>query len=198
MIKVSKKLVGCMMGGILMCQPITMDGVDWFPVVVKAHSGHHGDSHHNYGYTENSDPYYYCNGHEAHLHEGGVCPYSDSYYYCGGHEAHLHDGGVCPYSLATDESVYGEAASSSFSQNIILDTSGKTIELSIGESVAISKDMIRLVQDVLNQKGYDCGTADGVIGIKTKEAIQKYLEENESQNTDYMIISMIAEGLEIQ
>lgn len=176
MIKISKKLVGCMMGGILMCQPVTMDGVDGFPVVVKAHSGHHGDSHHNYGYTENSDPYYYCNGHEA----------------------HLHDGGVCPYSLETDESVYGEAASSSFSRNTILDTSGKTIELSIGESVAISKDMIRLVQDVLNQKGYDCGTADGVIGIKTKEAIQKYLEENESQNTDYMIISMIAEGLEIQ
>lgn len=200
MIKVSKKLVVCcIMGGILICQPITMNGLDWSPAVVKAHSSHHADSHHNYGYTDNSDPYYYCGGHEAHLHDGGVCPYSDPYYYCDGHEAHLHDGGVCPYSLPADGSSYeGTVQSSSSSRNTILDTSGKTIELSTGESVAISKDMIRLVQDALNQRGYDCGTADGVIGIKTKEAIQKYLGENENQDTDCMIISMIAEGLGIQ
>lgn len=178
MLKVSKKLACFIMGGILVCQPITMNGLDWSPVVVKAHSGHHADRHHNNGYIGDSDPYYYCDGHSA----------------------HLHNGGVCPYSQAVDETFYEEPAqSSSFSQSTstIVDTSGKTIELSTGDSVALSKDIIRIVQDTLNQKGYSCGTADGVIGIKTKEAIQKYLEENESQDTDCMIISMIAEGLGI-
>lgn len=53
----------------------------------------------------------------------------------------------------------------------------------------------KIIQDVLNQKGYDCGTADGVVGTRSKDAINKFLTESDDDNTDHMIISMVAEGL---
>ncbi|HIS33273.1 MAG TPA: hypothetical protein IAB44_17275 [Candidatus Limivivens intestinipullorum] len=76
-------------------------------------------------------------------------------------------------------------ASSSISANTasdstsgVISTSGLSIKLSSGTSVSLSKDLIKIVQDVLNQKGYDCGTADGVVGTKTQEALENFMEDN--------------------
>lgn len=72
------------------------------PSVTAFAHGHHGGHH-----SESNTNYYYCNGHEAHLHDGNGCPYANSdsaqddtttYYYCDGHEAHLHDNNICPYA----------------------------------------------------------------------------------------------------
>lgn len=38
----------------------------------------------------------------------------------------------------------------------------------------LSKEQIRLVQEKLKQAGFDPGPADGVMGAKTREALQKY------------------------
>lgn len=67
-----------------------------------------------------------------------------------------------------------------------------------GDEVPISKDLIKIIQDVLNQKGYECGTADGIIGTKTKEAIEKFLEEEDEKSTDHLIISVITDSLGIE
>lgn len=72
------------------------------------------------------------------------------------------------------------------------------IQLNAGSSVAISKDIIKIVQDVLNQKGYDRGSVEGMAGDKTRNAIKKFLDENQSDDTDNMIIRMVAEGLGIE
>ncbi|MDO5418092.1 MAG: peptidoglycan-binding domain-containing protein [Lachnospiraceae bacterium] len=36
-----------------------------------------------------------------------------------------------------------------------------------------TRENVKMVQDVLNQKGYDCGKPDGVMGKNTKKAIIK-------------------------
>ena len=35
------------------------------------------------------------------------------------------------------------------------------------------------VQEALNNKGYDCGTADGIAGKKTKAALEKFQKDNQ-------------------
>lgn len=35
-------------------------------------------------------------------------------------------------------------------------------------------ELVELVQQMLNEKGYSCGTADGIFGTKTKNAVEKY------------------------
>lgn len=35
-------------------------------------------------------------------------------------------------------------------------------------------ELVALVQRMLNEKGYACGSADGIFGTKTKNAVEKY------------------------
>ena len=35
-------------------------------------------------------------------------------------------------------------------------------------------ELVELVQQMLNEKGYSCGSADGIFGTKTKNAVEKY------------------------
>lgn len=35
-------------------------------------------------------------------------------------------------------------------------------------------DLVKLVQLMLNENGYDCGTADGIFGTNTEKAVEKY------------------------
>ena len=42
----------------------------------------------------------------------------------------------------------------------------------------VSKSTIRSVQRTLNRSGYNCGTADGVMGAKTKRALKRYQRDN--------------------
>ena len=81
---------------------------------------------------------------------------------------------------------------------VLSTTTSNSIQLKAGSSIAISKDLIKIVQDVLNQKGYDCGSVDGIAGDKTKNAIKKFIDENQTDSTDNTIVSMVAEGLGIK
>ena len=182
--KLPKKIATCVLSGMLLCQPIAIDMSNDFVIVAEAHSGR----------TDSSG------GHKDNKNKSGLGSY---HYHCGGYPAHLHDGGVCPYSATATSTSSGSSSNSvtqsvSSNQNTTISTDGKSLKLSTGDRVDLSKDLIKIVQDVLNQKGYSCGTADGVVGTKTKEAIKKYLDENDDNDTDCMIISMIAEGLEIE
>ena len=181
--KLSKKIASCLLLGTLVCQPIALNGSNNSVIVAEAHSQHHADIHHNNSNAGSYDTYYYCDGHSAHLHDGGVCPYASS---------------AVISSDNTSVSSSNQAAQSSLvSQSTVTPVTGKSIELSTGSSIDLSEDLLMIVQDVLKQKGYDCGTVDGIAGTKTKEAIRKYLDENEGRDTDSLIISMIAESLGI-
>lgn len=170
------------------------------PGIVQAHPGR----------TDSSG------GHYDNKNVSGLGSY---HYHCGGNPAHLHNGGVCPYSssaatsdtsdsesstIALSGGVRGKFAGGAAEVTPSLQTTTATtsasnsIQLNAGSSVTISKDIIKIVQDVLNQKGYDCGSVDGMAGDKTKNAIKKFLDENQSDDTDNMIISMVAEGLGIE
>lgn len=102
----------------------------------------------------------------AHGH-GGCHQSSTSYYYCGGHAAHTHANGVCPY--ADDSTTYYHCG-------------GHASHTHVGGAcpyaVTVSKSKIKKVQKALNGCGYNCGTADGVIGAKTIKALKKYQRAN--------------------
>lgn len=91
-------------------------------------------------------------GHKDNKNKSGLGSY---HYHCGGHPAHLHTGGVCPYSSDASASGTGSKSDS-----------------------GADKELIKNVQQALNEKGYDCGEADGVAGEKTKEAVKKFQEDN--------------------
>lgn len=92
----------------MFCAAILTVALSILPAAAFAHGGHHGNRGNHCGSYENRDTYYYCDGHQAHLHANGSCPYaqassgtadsSDVYYYCDGHQAHLHANGSCPYA----------------------------------------------------------------------------------------------------
>lgn len=185
-----KRIATCTLSGLLLCQPIAIEGLNDFVIVAEAHPGR----------TDSNG------GHHDNKNQSGLGSY---HYHCGGNPAHLHDGGVCPYSSSTTttssssdskSASVDSGQSSGSSQSSTISTSGKAIKLSNGDKIDLSKDLIKIVQDVLNEKGYDCGTADGVVGTKTKDALSKFMKEHkdDEDNTDYMIISMIVAGLEIE
>jgi Putative peptidoglycan-binding domain-containing protein len=59
------------------------------------------------------------------------------------------------------------------------------------QAAAYSKETIKDVQKALNDSGYDCGTADGVIGKKTKLAIKKYQKDNDLKVTGIINKSLL-------
>ena len=170
------------------------------PGIVQAHPGRtdsSGGHHDNKNVSGLGSYHYHCGGNPAHLHSGGVCPYISSSAVTSDTSASESStstsAGMLPFSFS------GGLASSSSSQTTTATTStSNAIQLNAGSSVTISKDIIKIVQDVLNQKGYNCGSVDGMAGDKTRNAIKKFLDENQSDDTDNMIISMVAEGLGIE
>lgn len=48
----------------------------------------------------------------------------------------------------------------------------------ISADAAYNRATVKKVQQKLNQKGYSCGTADGIAGSKTKTAIKKYQKDH--------------------
>ncbi len=89
-------------------------------------------------------------GHKDNKNKSGLGSY---HFHCGGHPAHLHENGVCPYDT---------------SSNSNSSTSGKSV----------SKSVVKSVQKALNELGYDCGKADGIMGSKTKKALKQYQKDN--------------------
>lgn len=174
----AKRISICLMSSMLVFSSV--------PGTAQAHSGR----------TDSSG------GHHDNKNKSGLGSY---HYHCGGNPAHLHDGGVCPYSsnatttVATSVSGGGVIGGNSSTSASTTATATNAIKLSSGVSITISKDIIKIVQDVLNQKGYDCGTVDGSAGNKTKTALKKYLDDNsDSDDTDYLILKMVAEGLGVE
>lgn len=87
-------------------------------------------------------------GHKDNKNASGLGYY---HYHCGGYPAHLHKQGVCPYSSTSSTSTTKKSSTSS---------------------------TVKKVQTALNKKGYDCGTADGIMGKKTKAALKKFQKDN--------------------
>ncbi|MCD7957463.1 MAG: peptidoglycan-binding protein [Lachnospiraceae bacterium] len=58
-------------------------------------------------------------------------------------------------------------------------------------------DIVREVQQALNKAGYDCGTADGIAGSKTTQAILSFQEDN-GLEADGLITDSLLEALGIQ
>lgn len=179
--KLSKKIAVSILSAALVFQPAILLQTS-NTIIAEAHSGR----------TDGSG------GHHDNKNVSGLGSY---HYHCGENPAHLHEGGVCPYSTNTTTTTSGGGSSSgSLSQSSTSSSSGSsnTIELSNGNTVTLGSDLIKIVQDVLNQKGYDCGTPDGIAGSKTKSAIEQFIEDNKSDDsTDFLIISMISEALGI-
>lgn len=84
----------------------------------------------------------------------------------------------------------GPAGGSSSSGN----TYEKTSETPAEEK--ISAEVIRTVQEVLNEKGFSCGVADGIMGENTISAIEKYQEEN-GLNVSGKINAELLESMQI-
>lgn len=78
------------------------------------------------------------------------------HYYCGGYPPHLHSDSVCPYKTKVSTT-----------------TSTTTVE-----TVSNNSETVKAVQEALNERGYDCGTPDGIMGKKTKNALMKFQEDN--------------------
>lgn len=93
-------------------------------------------------------------GHRDNKNASGLGSY---HYHCGGNPAHLHKNGVCPYSSKASTK---KATTSSKKSS----TSTKSAD-------------IKKTQQKLNELGYDCGKADGVMGKKTKAAIKKFQKD---------------------
>lgn len=107
-------------------------------------------------------------GHKDNKNKSGLGSY---HYHCGGYPAHLHTDGVCPYS------------------------SGSTTTSSTA-NVDTDKELVKKVQQALNDKGYDCGEADGIAGEKTKSAIMEF-QKDSGLTVDGVIGEEIKKALEI-
>lgn len=183
------------------------------PGTVQAHSGRtdsSGGHHDNKNVSGLGSYHYHCGGHPAHLHDDGVCPYSSSAATSdtsttsevstttsGGMGTFKFSGGAAGSGGGSFSGGAADVASTSQTTTTTASASN-VIQLNAGNSVTISKDIIKIVQDVLNQKGYDCGSVDGIAGNKTKEAIKKFIDENQSDSTDNAIVNIVAKGLGIK
>lgn len=183
------------------------------PGTVQAHSGRtdsSGGHHDNKNVSGLGSYHYHCGGHPAHLHDGGVCPYSSSAATSDtsttSEVSTTTSGGMGTFKFSGGAAGSGGGSFSGGAANVASTSQTTTttpsasnaIQLNAGSSITISKDIIKIVQDVLNQKGYDCGSVDGIAGNKTKEAIKKFIDENQSDSTDNAIVNMVAKGLGIK
>ncbi len=93
-------------------------------------------------------------GHHDYKNVSGL---GDYHYHCGGNPPHLHKNGVCPYSSSAKTST--SATTSSSYKKV---------------SKYYQSSTVKKVQKKLNKLGYKCGTADGIYGTKTKNAIKDF------------------------
>lgn len=106
----------------------------------------------------------YAHGHHSSGHHSST---STNYYYCGGHDAHTHRGGVCPYA-DEDPYYYCGGHDAHTHHNGVCPYAS-----------SVSRNTVKRVQKKLNRCGYNCGTADGVMGTKTKRALKRFQRDND-------------------
>lgn len=119
-------------------------------------------------------------GHKDNKNKSGLGSY---HYHCGGNPPHLHDSGTCPYSSGGNGEKSKSTSSSKTSTNHSTTTSS-------------SKSLVKKVQQALNDKGYDCGTPDGIMGSKTKKALKTFQKDN-GLEVDGVIGKQVEEALNI-
>ncbi len=107
-------------------------------------------------------------GHKDNKNKSGLGHY---HYHCGGHPAHLHKNGVCPFS-------------------------GNSSKTATSSSKTGTSDTIKKAQEILNDLGYDAGTADGIMGQKTKKAVEQFQKDN-GMTIDGIIGKQVKEALGI-
>lgn len=174
-----KKITTIILSAALTLSPASVHLSNQHAATVEAHSGR----------TDSSG------GHKDNKNASGLGSY---HYHCGGNPAHLHDGGACPYSSNYPAASATSSDNINSVSNVSTQNNSKDIVLSTGDRIETDSDLIKIIQDVLNQKGYDCGTPDGIAGSKTKNAISDFLSENnDTESTDYMIIEMLSEALDL-
>ncbi len=110
-------------------------------------------------------------GHKDNKNKSGLGSY---HYHCGGNPPHLHTNGACPYQSSSTTS-----------------TSTKTSSTTKEHS-----EKVKAVQTALNEKGYDCGTPDGIMGGATRNALIKF-QEDHSLTADGIIGSQVLNALGI-
>ena len=62
----------------------------------------------------------------------------------------------------------------------------------VPEKTYSDENTIKSVQEALNGKGYDCGTADGIAGEKTKNQILQYQTDNDLEATGTINDALLA------
>ncbi|MDO4329378.1 MAG: peptidoglycan-binding protein [Lachnospiraceae bacterium] len=116
-------------------------------------------------------------GHHDNKNKSGLGSY---HYHCGGYPAHLHSNGVCPYSSQTADTSSvqtpsGTPASAAVSSAEPAATSPAAPAASASQQTASDEaELIKKVQQALNEKGYDCGEADGIMGQKSTQALMNF------------------------
>lgn len=169
------------------------------------------EAHHSHSHSGRTETYYHCGGHPAHSHHDGVCPYGTADSSARAAADDDAETGVTDDTAASQTADPADDTASDPADNTAADLTDDTasnpaddtaaadgsagIVLSDGTTVDLTEDMLRIVQDILNEKGYDCGAVDGAADSGTKEAITEFLEAAEDDSADHMIISLIAEAL---
>lgn len=169
------------------------------------------EAHHSHSHSGRTETYYHCGGHPAHSHHDGVCPYGTADSSARAAADDDAETGVTDDTAASQTADPADDTAADPADNTAADLTDDTaadpaddtaaadgsagIVLSDGTIVALTEDMIKIVQDILNEKGYDCGAVDGAADSGTKEAVTEFLEAAEDDSADHMIISLIAEAL---
>lgn len=83
-------------------------------------------------------------GHHDYKNASGL----GSYHYHHGYGPHLHPNGSCPYQTSSGSRT--------------------------GSKLNKSQQEIKKYQKMLNKLGYTCGTPDGLVGSKSKNAVRKF------------------------
>ena len=84
-------------------------------------------------------------------------------------------------------------------ENIILELEGETEEALQTEVIGVTYTdtaIVKIVQQKLNENGYDCGTPDGMAGSKTTEALMAYQKKN-GINVNGVITDELLEAMQI-
>lgn len=117
--------------------------------------------------------------HVAFAHSGGTDSkggHTDrstgEYHYHHGYSAHQHENGVCPYD--NDDKTTSSGSSTRSSSGSTATTSFMHSDLKRGDR----GEYVKNLQNRLNMNGYSCGTADGVFGSKTENALKAYQKDH--------------------
>ena len=162
--RITRSLLAASLAGMMIFTPVASAGSQPVRMVAQAHSGR----------TDSNG------GHRDNRNASGLGSY---HYHCGGYPAHLHENGVCPYTDSASSAAGSSAsqgAGTSRRSAAVSSSTVKKVQKKLN-SAAVSSSTVKKVQKKLNRLGYECGTADGIMGSKSKKALKKFQRDHELQ-----------------